>query len=209
MKRTPFPAAYCHIPDAGSADGSCCSHLVIGSCSKAWRGKWPALSHGLSRLTPTAPSRLRDLLPAPIAPAELPDLTRLLRFLGVLYPGGLHWLEKRIEDVRRGRARCTVVRHGVNPIAVAIDTPKGTRRSKLSTLYVHPFYRGRGLGTKLLDSVVDGWLLRGIDEAAMTVPSARLKEVSCLALPRGFMLASLERDRYGVGRDEGVLVWSQ
>lgn len=89
--------------------------------------------------------------------------------LGDRYPGGLDWLERRLDDIETGRADLWQVRGGRRTLGWAIVTPKGLHQVKLSTFYIAAGVRGLGLGRKLLGAVVADWQRRDILSAHVTV----------------------------------------
>jgi ribosomal protein S18 acetylase RimI-like enzyme len=86
--------------------------------------------------------------------------------LGNLYPNGLDWLERRLDDVEAGHADLWQVGQA---LGWAIVTPKGPHEVKLSTFYIAPVARGRGLGSTLLRALVGNWRHRDILNASVTV----------------------------------------
>src|SRR4051812_11860987 len=84
-------------------------------------------------------------------------LRDLAPVLAAAYPGGDHWLARRLDDVAAGAAKCDMVCTGNHLAAIAIETPKGERKIKLSTLWVADAVRGRGLGARLLDHCRRSW----------------------------------------------------
>lgn len=127
--------------------------------------------------------------------------------LSAFYPGGGPWLERRLNDVRDQRALCTVVTRRGSLVATAIETPKSTRRSKLSTIWVHPAARRRGIGGRLLTHLTTSWQQRGIEEIYVTVADEVVPALLPLLCDRGFVADAIERDRYRDGHDEYVLGW--
>ena len=128
--------------------------------------------------------------------------------LAAQYPGGDAWLRRRLADAEHGRARCHLQWDGGSVAGVAIETPKGPGRLKLSTLWIAPGARGRGLGRVLVDHCAKGWRRDGIDRVHVTVGEDALPEIAGVLRPHGFALVAREPDRYGPGRDESVLVWT-
>lgn len=145
----------------------------------------------------------------PLRPYEDRDRAVVLRSLAATleaaYPGGGEWLEARLTDVSNGLAACSVVRQRSHLLGLTIQTPKGTRRVKLSTIWVAPSVRHRGVGARLIDGCEQRWRALELDSVDVTVRSSAASSIGRLLLPRGFEVAALERDRYGVGRDEYVL----
>src|ERR1035438_4020745 len=132
----------------------------------------------------------------------------LLSDLPSLYPGGGTWLERRLDDIEAGRARCTVaVSWNGSIVGATIETPKGRRTTKLSTIFVDRRFRRIGIGTSLLRCCRQRWIQTELDEVVVTVNSARLSELLPSAKAIGFHLAATERSRYGVDRHEAILKW--
>lgn len=76
----------------------------------------------------------------PFAREDRDAVMHLLSFLPKLYPDGYNWLERRLDEVERRQAFCSVA--GVDEIlgGILIETSKGRRASKISTLYVGDFF---------------------------------------------------------------------
>lgn len=89
--------------------------------------------------------------------------------LGDRYPGGLDWLERRLDDIETGRADLWQVCEDRRTLGWAIVTPKGLHQVKLSTFYIAAGVRGLGLGSKLLGALVTDWQRRDILSAHVTV----------------------------------------
>jgi|HubBroStandDraft_6_1064221.scaffolds.fasta_scaffold04031_2 hypothetical protein len=49
---------------------------------------------------------------------------RMLSFLPTLYPNGMLWLQKRLDDVVDGKAQCRLASFLSAPAGIAIETPK-------------------------------------------------------------------------------------
>jgi hypothetical protein len=73
-------------------------------------------------------------------------IAEFLFCLGDKYPGGLDWLDRRLDDIGAGRAQLFRVMAGADLAALAIETPKGHHYKKLSTFIVSPLYRRVGVG---------------------------------------------------------------
>jgi ribosomal protein S18 acetylase RimI-like enzyme len=130
----------------------------------------------------------------------------LLHELPILYPGGDQWLEARLQDVLAGKAECTMAKVDNRAVGILIGTPKGKRRIKLSTIYVHPHYRRQHVATSLLDMSWSRWIQRGIESATVTVRHNRLDSLARTLAPYGFDVVRIEKNRYGEGRDEAILI---
>ncbi len=130
----------------------------------------------------------------------------LLHELPILYPGGDQWLEARLQDVLAGRAECTMAKVGNRAVGILIGTPKGKRRIKLSTIYVHPRYRRQHVATSLLDMYWARWMQQEINQVTVTVRHNRLDSLARTLAPYGFDVVRIEKNRYGESRDEAILV---
>ena len=101
-----------------------------------------------------------------------PERSRIRRALGVLglrYPNGLDWLERRLDDIESGRAQLWQAGLGKFASGWAIVTPKGLHEAKLSTIFVSPAARGKGLGSGLIHAVSADLRQREIFNARVTV----------------------------------------
>lgn len=151
-------------------------------------------------------------LPGLIRPVLAQDLGPLMASVGVvvdgLYPAGALKLQQRLGDALNGYATAYVVTDLENrPIALAAETPKGLRSAKLSTFWVHPSSRGRGVGKTLLTHRQSSWVRAGYERVHVTVREERAQELERLFLPQGFERSLVVLDRYGEGSDEVVLTW--
>lgn len=128
----------------------------------------------------------------------------LLAFLPLLYPNSFEWLERRLEDVQRRRAYCTIARAPTYIAGILIETPKGRRTTKISTLYVRKEVWGLGLGAHLLNRSRDRWHNAGIERAFVTVAGNRRATIDAFLASKGFDETARLPDRYGPGRDESI-----
>ncbi|TPV93180.1 MAG: GNAT family N-acetyltransferase [Myxococcales bacterium FL481] len=147
-----------------------------------------------------------ELAPGPRRTADRAGLASLLPTLQARYPNGASWLDRRVDDALRGRAEVMVWGRGGRSDGICIETPKGHRRLKLSTLFVPPLARGRGVGTRLLQSRALTWLHRGLQDVYVTV-AAEDPATADFFLRHGFIHRARCAGRYGHGRDELVLGW--
>lgn len=141
--------------------------------------------------------------------ATASDRTRVTGALGCLprlYPGGGAWLDRRFDDALLGRSRLAVAAGDGRLLGLTLDTPKGEHRRKLSTLFVHPQFRHKGVGTWLLFLTFEHWLREGVRDAWITVPEHDRATTTFLE-GHGFRPLPTLRDRYGPGRSEVVSVW--
>jgi len=128
----------------------------------------------------------------------------LLSFLPDLYPGSFNWLERRLADVERGRAYCTIALVDHRVAGVLIDIPKGGRTSKICTLYVQKEVSGSGLGTRLLKTSANRWYANGVDSVYVTVASLRQRTIDAFLKSNAFIESARLQDRYGPNRDEFI-----
>jgi GNAT superfamily N-acetyltransferase len=131
----------------------------------------------------------------------------LLDFLPSLYPNGDRWLENRLTEVLARQATCTLAIAGCRPVGIAIETPKGSSRLKLSTFYIHPSFRGLGTGRRLLASCMSRWIHRGVSEAYVTADSSYYESLHPFFASFSFRIESVVHNRYAVGRNELVFIW--
>ena len=145
-----------------------------------------------------------------LRPFSRPDragVTSLLADLPALYPEGEKWLQRRLDDVVENRARCTLAVCQSAILGATIETPKGTRHMKLSTIFVRPAVRKRGVGSLLIEACRRRWELSDLEDVTVTVAWTRLPEVTPLFWHTGFEMVAIEQARYGDDRDEAVLRW--
>ncbi|HEY1215367.1 MAG TPA: GNAT family N-acetyltransferase [Bryobacteraceae bacterium] len=143
-----------------------------------------------------------------IARIVTPERSRVRRALGVLgvrYPNGLDWLERRLDDIECGRAQLWQVGHGRVAFGWAIVTPKGRHEAKLSTIYIAPAARGRGWGRKLMDALSTELLHRDILNVRVTVDENDAATRSFFEIA-GFTPLPDSRRRYGARFDSAYLL---
>lgn len=144
----------------------------------------------------------------PYMPSDKPTLFRLLHVVDIRYPGGLSWLNRRLDDVRDGGARCTVAISAGVIVAAMIETPKGQGHVKLSTVWVDPLFRRRGIGTLLFERAIRRWCREGVESAWFTVGLRYCDDLVRVVRPFGFELMGLDAYRYWDDDCELVLGWS-
>jgi GNAT superfamily N-acetyltransferase len=138
---------------------------------------------------------------------DLESVQNALAFLPTLYPGGDRWLEQRLSDVLQDQAICGIATVAGKLGGLTIETPKDPGIMKLSTFYVRPECRSRGVGFALLEASVCRWRSSGIHRAYVTVASQKVNELDRLLSSFGFSVSSVLQDRYGPNRDEFVYEW--
>lgn len=136
------------------------------------------------------------------------DLTRareLLTVLPTLYPDGGAWLERRLDDAMEGRARCTLVEVDNALAGIAIETPKGSARLKLSTFLIADEFRNCGLGGTFIRALHDRWVNDRVQQVHVTVAEHHHDQLNRAFSPVGFLTVAHEQDRYGPQRSEYVM----
>jgi GNAT superfamily N-acetyltransferase len=133
----------------------------------------------------------------------------LLEVLPALYPGGGEWLNARLDAAALGTARCSVAYLGGHAIGATIETPKNARRLKLSTIWVDPAVRGRGVGTALLSEATVRWAAEGRREVYVTSDLGVAPLLLSLIARFGFDPKAIEWSRYGPQRHEAIFSWTK
>lgn len=149
----------------------------------------------------------RDLLRPCLNADRRVILRDLLPQLERSYPGSDRWLPRRLDDILAGSARAFLARdlHGLR--AIAIETPKGAGRLKLSTVWVAERARHNGLGSRLIAESQRRWLEAGLQEVWVTVSPRSYQSMSKLLVANGFLFAGVDPDRYGEARPEAIFSW--
>lgn len=152
-----------------------------------------------------------DFLVRPVRPDDLLVLARGVgTVVDELYPAGGSKLVGRLEASVAGYANSYVVcwrRVPSLPLALAAEQPKDAKSAKLATFWVDDRYRRQGLGTLLLENRISKWLHAGYENVHVTVRKDRAKSLSKLFCRYGFRDIYTDRNRYGDGQDEVVLLW--
>jgi len=171
----------------------------------------PFFEGGLSRPygnDETADKHRIEFVFRPYSPSDRSAVFRLLSILPSLYPEGDLWLERRLQDVSRGKARCMIAdtrRWGA--VGLTIETPKGPHKVKLSTIFVDPCFRGYGIGSALLRYCRENWTREKLRNVYMTADLRSAGVMLPLVTRFGFELVTTEFNRYGRDRHEMVLSW--
>lgn len=156
-----------------------------------------------------SPAKLPALLgrpePRDLIRSDLPRVQSLLAVLPDLYPQGRIWLDRRLDDVLGGRARCTLIEVDNVVAGVAIETPKAFDRLKLSTFLIADEYRNAGVGGCLIRFLHGRWVRDSVGQVHVTVAEHRHDQVRRAFAPVGFLTVAHEVDRYGPGRNEYVM----
>jgi len=145
----------------------------------------------------------------PYQDGDKESIFEMLSFLPSLYPGAFEWLDARLDDVLQGEAFCTLAADEIGPIGLTIETPKGSERVKLSTVYVRLGFRGSGVGTALLARCHRRWVLSGIASAYTTSDIRRAELLEPLLRKMGFIFMAIREHRYGFNRHEAIFEWTK
>lgn len=133
------------------------------------------------------------------------DVVRLLTpVLRDLYPEGEVWLARRLDDIVAGKASCILAIFQGKMVGVAITTPKKPGRVKLSTLYVSPGARGRGIGKQILRATLARLRMDGVDDVYITAAHTVAEQIAPLLIAQGFIRLNRSPNRYGPGRHEDI-----
>lgn len=128
----------------------------------------------------------------------------LLDFLPALYPDGAEWLERRLDDVERGDAWCSLLQDGGEIVGVALGVLKSNLQFKICTLYVRPESRHQGGGASLVWEMRRIALMCGAQGSYITAAHTVSEDLWRTLEPAGFCPQVTQLDRYGVGRHETV-----
>lgn len=195
MTERPYPMRYVPLPSQRGY-----LEKMADATLQGWRTVFPSRALALCRYSQ-----------ATMRPYEVTDRGLTMRDLGPVlaraYPGGDSWLSDRLDSVLDGKALCTVVCDERGLSGITIETPKGSKKRKLSTIWVAEHARGKGLGARMLDSCRERWAKSGVDDVWITVGDSALESVARLVMTRGFERIAVEKNRYGEGRDEHVFGW--
>jgi N-acetylglutamate synthase-like GNAT family acetyltransferase len=128
----------------------------------------------------------------------------LLSFLPDLYPQSFDWLERRLTDIERKHAYCTIalINHRIS--GILIDTPKGIRTAKISTLFVRDQACRSGLGSRLFEASARRWYAADVDSVYITVAGLKQRRIDAFLRSNQFVQSANLPDRYGPGRNEIV-----
>lgn len=133
---------------------------------------------------------------------------QLLEDIDLRYPSGQHWLDQRYDDIILRKALGMGVFANGRLAGLTILSPKGERRSKLSTIKVASGWRRHGVGTALLDFVQEFWRWSAVVEAWVTVNSDDPQTTAFLIDHGGFDLHDCVGQRYLESSSENILKWT-
>jgi len=153
-----------------------------------------------------APTRIVGGALRPYEAADRGNVFNLLSFLPTLYPRSFEWLERRLEEVLKGKGRCTLIKLSGRIAGITIEAPKTARTVKLSTIFVDAHFRGQHVGTALLANCCNRWRQELIKSCYVTADYRIARDLSHLLRQFSFKETALIRNRYGPGRHEVVFL---
>lgn len=126
-----------------------------------------------------------------------------------LYPNSAEWIDRKLVQAENGDGvEIWLATQGSHTVGASVTSSKGRTSQKLSTIWVDPLARSRGVGRMLALNVVNSWYHAGIEDGHVTVADHAREGVERLLTPFGFHYGGVEKDRYGEGRNEHVLLWN-
>lgn len=128
----------------------------------------------------------------------------LLGYLPSLYPKADLWIDKTLQHIESRRSSCFIGHSRGEILGVWIESDKGLRSRKISTIFIDERARGRGLGSSLYDAAYCAWRRQGLDHVYVTVPHCRLPKMQRFLSSRDFYESAYLPSRYGEGRHESV-----
>jgi GNAT superfamily N-acetyltransferase len=143
----------------------------------------------------------------PLSRVAIVDVAPLLPQFELKYPGGWKWLDRRLADADGGETRLWLSIVGQQIAALAIEAPKGPRRSKLSTFVVGSRFRGRGVGSLLIEALQYDWLARDVEDVHVTIDRGDRPTQTFFARS-GFTANPDVLIPYGEDRYDGLWNWS-
>ena len=155
----------------------------------------------------SVPSPTPALAIRTVSDADRESVMQLLEALPHLYPGAAQWLDRTWQMVLAGDAACRVAVESHRIVGVVIDKPKGPASRKLSTIFVAPAARGRGIGRALLMTTLDEWHERQVTNGYVTARRGHESGVRLLLESLGFRHRTTHLHRYGTDQHEDVFEW--
>ena len=140
-------------------------------------------------------------------PSDSKSIIALLVDLPNVYPGADLWIDRTLDEVFAGKASCTLACVDGAIVGIVIDKPKPDGRRKLSTLYVDPGARGRGIARAIMDEAQRRWWTEGVVEVYVTCRIPRNDALTECLVMRGFVAGAILPNRYGQGHNEQIFVW--
>ena len=152
-----------------------------------------------------------DILP--IQRINNSELENLLHFLPAIYPNSREWMSRKTDEINCGTTQALgliaseFARSRI--VGIAICSHKGLRSRKLSTFYVKPRYRRLGLGTALLNQVMDDVVNNGIDDTWVTTSHCESSVLGLFFRRAGFQCVAKRWERYLPDAFEYVYSWNR
>ena len=110
-----------------------------------------------------------------------------------IYPGRTKWFwEKFIPGLQKKERMYIIAQDNDNTLAGCVLIKRTEEEKKICTLFVHPQFRGQGLGRQLMELT-----LRELGEHPLiTVSSRNLSQLSSLLKQYGFHLSATKKGAY-------------
>ena len=141
-----------------------------------------------------------------IEPSELSGVTQALPGLTSLYPDFEDWIDKKRAEIVQGKSAAYVATYGNDIAGLALTSDKTTdgKVRKISTLYVLPQYQHRGVGPRLLFSLVEKAAQDGVEKLYVTVSEETREALEPLLTHYRFRVEGVAGRRYRRGSWEWV-----
>jgi ribosomal protein S18 acetylase RimI-like enzyme len=129
----------------------------------------------------------------------------ILTSIAAHYPDFLLWLDRKKDEIQRQHATATgAYTNEGEIIGVIIESYKNQERSKISTIYVKPHFRGVGIGSYLVASHLSRSIAAGRTVFYTTFDSSLDREMGGFMKRMGFLPTASHCDRYSTGAIERV-----
>lgn len=122
-----------------------------------------------------------------VGPDTLIRCREQLSYLETIYPGFRHWFDSKVQPGILARTRYLDVIEYDDKIAGIVIAKNDDGEKKLCTVWVHPDFRGRGIGIRLVRAACL-WL--GTDRPLASVSEANHAPVDKLLRKLGFLHTS-------------------
>ena len=143
-----------------------------------------------------------------LKPADFKKVSHLLEPVSKFYPNFHLWLKARLAAYRNKGTSVVVVESYGEVVGTAIGILKRGSRYKISTLYVNPVYSNIGIGTVLLNKMIDAAHEARANSIYITADSSLDETVGSLLRNNGFELVASEAGKYDSQRVENVYLRS-
>ncbi len=129
----------------------------------------------------------------------------LLNDINTVYPCGFEWLDEKFNDILLRKAYGVGLFAAGDLVGLGIETPKGVREVKLSTLKVRADKRNCGVGFVLMNHLKKRWLKNSVDKAIVTVETSNIGTKNYLKKYGNFTTIDTLSNKYKTGSSEDIL----